>query len=192
MSDDYIYVYDIGNIKFIDLLHEYLLDFFPMTSHSFHINSNQTQINIVFVTELSNNEEGILNNAILDYDPPQNKYNISRTSNIMLSNLTTSSSIYTLIATEFLKYNADESIGYIDIISLVNGTGSYKIRLYDTIHNKLICQTNSLNNNTLQLVRINDINNLPDSDTIIEIQSQVSNPTVTCIIKSIQIVYYYN
>lgn len=189
MTDNYIYTYDIGNIKFMDFLHEYLLDFFPQTSYLFHINSNQTQIEIVFENELSNNEQTILNNAILSYEPPQNKYNISKSVNAML-NTSISTTTYSLISTEFLTYKSDENIGYVNIIAMVNGLGSYKIRLYDTINNNLICQTNSLNNNTLQLIRIDEIDNLPDNDTILEIQCHVSDSKSTCIIKSVQIVYY--
>lgn len=192
MTDNYIYTYDIGNIKFMDFLNEYLFEFFPNELYSFHINSTNTYIQIIFITELTNNELNILNNAMETYDPPQNKYNISKTVNMMLSKTNVSTTTYSLIGTEYSQYNENESIGYIDIISMVNGAGSYKLRLYDTINNTLICQTNSLNNDVLQLIRINDINNLPTNNTILELQCQVSDTDTTCVIKSMQIVYYSN
>lgn len=182
---EYIYSYNKEDVKFLDHLHTYLSEISTIPT-DFYINAT-SQIDIVFTQELSNEQLIILNNAIDDYIPPQELY-IPLRNETILNNAVISSIAYSVIGTYyFSSLDNDTFITSFTIVSCVKGAISYKIRIYDSINNKIICETDSLNNTNLQIVKLDNLSNIPLNDTLFEIQGIISDNSNTCDVKLIQI-----
>lgn len=189
----YIYTFTKDNIKFLDKVFQYIKNISELPSDfDLYIES---QLEIVFNQELDSNQINILNNAIQIYIPPQELEIISNTKPMMLIHNTISTNIYSTIATDyFLAEQITDSIrlGYVTCVSNIIGNGSYKLRLFDAINNKIIGESDSLNNSNLQIINIINLINIPENNTLLELQGQVSDTTSICIIKLAHLIYTEN
>jgi len=187
MPIEYIYSYNKENIKFLDDLHAYVLQVDTLPSQ-FYINAN-SKIDIIFVQELSSQQINILNNIINEYIPPQELHTPFINETILITNPTISTNTYSVIGTYLysnVNLQTDVFISSFTIIASVKGNISYKIRIYDAMNDNLICETGSLNNNNLQIIKVTNLLNIPSNDTLLEIQGLVSGDN-TCNVKLVQI-----
>lgn len=188
MEGSYKYSYVIPNLKYLDHLYNYILEnadgALPI---DFHLNIEAT-LDVVYNQELTNNQQIILNNIISGYTPPQQLTKIIKTDSIVLSqNTLLPSNNYTVIGTYFYTNPSDNSfISSFKMISSVDGNTNYKFKVYDSINDTILCESNTFNNNNLQIINISDISNLPSNDTLLEIQCIVSGDN-KCNIKLVQI-----
>lgn len=185
----YTYSYTIPNIKFLSDLYNYILETLAL---EFYINIEAT-VDIIFNQELTNEQEIILNNLISGYIPPQELSVVVKTENIVLSqNTIMSTDIYTIIGTYFYTVPDDDSfISSFKTIASVNGETNYKFRVYDSINDTVLCESNTLNNTNLQIISLSDVTNLPINDTLLEIQCIVSGDN-KCTVKLVQIIFNKN
>lgn len=186
-TQQHIYSYDKENVKFLNDLHTYIEKVNTLPSQ-FYINAD-SQIHVIFEQELSLEQLNILNNIINEYNPPHELHIPFLNETILMTNPIISTNVYSVIGTYYYSVNnlqTDVFISSFTIIASVKGNISYKIRIYDAINDNLLCETNSLNNNNLQIIKINDISNIPSNDTLLEIQGLVSGNN-TCNVKLVQI-----
>jgi hypothetical protein len=184
---EYTYSY-IKAVKIINLLYNEILAV-PELPSAFYINVN-SNIDIVFNQQLSEPQITILNNFMTNYIPPQQQTISLKTETIPLTqNTILPTNTYTVIGTYFYAIPHDNSfINSLKIIASVDGNTNYKIRVYDSINATVLCESNTLNNQTLQIITISDILNLPTNETLLEIQCIVSGDN-KCTVKLIQIEY---
>jgi hypothetical protein len=184
---EYTYYYT-KSVKFINLLYNEILAI-PDLPSTFYINVN-SNINIVFNQELTGSQVIILNDFMTNYIPPQQQIISVKTETIPLAqNTIMPTNTYTVIGTYFYAIpDYDSFINSFKIIASVDGNTNYKIRVYDSINATVLCESNTLNNQTLQIITISDILNLPTNETLLEIQCIVSGDN-KCIVKLIQIEY---
>ena len=141
----YNYNYTVENLKFLDKLHEYLLQF---DLPEFHL-INESQLNIVFNDSLSENQIDILNEAIQDYTPPQSYDIIIKSENINIITNKISSVDYSTVASDIWISDIDKDnvsdLGYISIISYINNPNNissvtYNVKVIDLLNNTILKQ----------------------------------------------------
>lgn len=178
------------NIKFLDKLHEYIAIEIPDLP-PFYILSAE-QITFVFEYELSNVLNKILTTTVENYSPPQSYTKINKIDSLNISNSKINSLNYTSCAT-YLYTNVNVlNFGLINIISNMsysNNSGTYQIKIYDILNNKVIKESELLNNEHFEIIPLNNLVNVPTNDTFIEIQIKVSDVKNMCNIKAISFVY---
>jgi hypothetical protein len=185
---EYKYFYTIPNLKYLEHLYNYILengsDILPI---DFHLNIEAT-LDVVYNQELTNEQKIVLDNIISGYTPPQQLVKIIKTETIVLSqNTLLPTNNYTVIGTYFYTKPTDDSfISSFKIVSSVDGNTNYKFKVNDSINDSILCESLTFNNNTLQIINITDISNLPNNDTLLEIQCVVSGNN-KCNIKLVQI-----
>ena len=74
-------------------------------------------------------------------------------------------------------------------MSYSNNSGTYQIKIYDILNNKVIKESELLNNEHFEIIPLNNLENVPTNDTFIEIQIKVSDVKNICNIKAISFVY---
>jgi len=188
MEQIYKYSYTIPNLKYLEHLYNYILENNDETLPTdFYLNIEAT-LDVVYNQELNVDQQIVLDNIISGYTPPQELTRIVKTETIVLSqNTILPTDNYTIIGTYFYTKPTNESfISSFKIISSVNGTTNYKIKIYDALNDAVLCESNTYNNNTLQIINLSDISNLPTNDTLLEIQCIVSGDN-KCNIKLVQI-----
>lgn len=186
----YTYSYTIPNLKFLEHLYNYIISSVDNTfPNDFHLNIEAT-LDVIFKQQLTVEQETILDNIILLYTPPQTLSVSFKTETIPLSqNTIMPTNTYTVIGTYFYTIPDDDSfISSFKIVSSVDGNTNYKIRVYDSINDTILCESNTLNNQTLQITTLSNVLNLPTNDTLLEVQCIVSGDN-KCIVKLIQIEY---
>lgn len=179
------YSYTIPNIKFLEHLHTYILNI-PGLSQDFYL-YNEGTINIIFKNALSNDNLITLNNAIVSYIAPQELIKFTTSQNINLFNDKVDSMMYSLIGVYLYSSNISDgnilnTISFVSNIS--NSIATYKIKVYDTTNNNIITESDDLNNTTLQLFTLNNISNLPKTNSLFEIQAKVNGNSSYCNIKT--------
>lgn len=188
---EYKYSYNITNFKYLSHLYNYIIsnDINSILPTNFYLNIEIT-IDVLFNQVLSSEQLILLDNIILGYIPPQTLVFNVKTENIPLQqNNILPNNTFNVIGTYFYSIPDDNSfINSFKIIASVNGNTNYKLRIYDSINDKILCESNTLNNTTLQIITISDILNLPTNETLLEIQCIVSGNN-KCTIKLIQIEY---
>jgi hypothetical protein len=185
---EYKYSYVISNLKYLQHLYNYILENSNNTlSDDFYLNIEAT-LDVVFNKELITEQKKILDNIILGYIPPQQLTITSKTQNIVLSqNTIMPTNTYTIIGNYFYTPPDDKSfIDYFKIISSVNGNTNYQIRVYDSLNDKILCESDIFNNTDLQILSIYNIVNLPINETLLEIHCIVSGDN-KCEVKLISI-----
>lgn len=185
---EYKYSYTIDNLKYLDDLYNYIKTN-SVGLPDFHLNIEAT-LDVVFNQELTLDQETLLNSIISGYIPPQELLVNVKTENIQLSqNTILPSNTYTIIGNYFYTVPDNNSFpSSFKIISLVNGNTNYKIRVYDSINDLVLCETDTLNNTNVQITTLSNITNLPTNETLLEIQCIVSGDN-KCTVKLVQIIY---
>lgn len=184
----YIYKYTIPNIKFLNLLHNYIA-IIPTLPTNFSLVS-EDQISVIFDEQLSNNQIDLLTTSINNYSPEQYYNVVDSTQPISISQNSTNNTDYTSIATyiwiidEAIK-NIDFFLGNVVVVSnlvgpqdgIVVNNASYKIRLYNATNNTIIFESDSLTNTNLQILTFSNIKNVPSINSVLELQAKtlVSN-----------------
>lgn len=186
---EYKYSYTIDNLKYLDDLYNYIKTNSVGLPENFHLNIEAT-LDVVFNQELTLDQETLLNSIISGYIPPQELLVNVKTENIQLSqNTILPSNTYTIIGNYFYTVPDNNSFpSSFKIISLVNGNTNYKIRVYDSINDLVLCETDTLNNTNVQITTLSNITNLPTNETLLEIQCIVSGDN-KCTVKLVQIIY---
>lgn len=186
---EYKYSYTIDNLKYLDDLYNYIKTNSVGLPENFHLNIEAT-LDVVFNQELTLDQETLLNSIISGYIPPQELLVNVKTENIQLSqNTILPSNTYTIIGNYFYTVPDNNSFpSSFKIISLVNGNTNYKIRVYDSINDLVLCETDTLNNTNVQITILSNITNLPTNETLLEIQCIVSGDN-KCTVKLVQIIY---
>ncbi len=185
----YTYNFTKANIKFLDELNKYLKSIEGLPT-DFYINLT-SQISVVFTEELTQEEYNLLQNSIDSYNPPQQIQIPYKTDIIPITNSVISTTTYSVVGTLLLDGNnitENFSIGSFKIVSMIS-SGSYMIRVLDLINNNVLTQSISLNNNTAQIIILDNIQNIPENDSLIEIQIIVSDSKSKCNVKLMQINY---
>lgn len=184
---EYKYSYTIPTLKYLEHLYTYILENINTLPMDFHLNIEAT-IDVVYNQELNVDQQIELDNIISGYTPPQQLEKIIKTESIVLSqNTLLATNNYTVIGTYFYTKPTDDSfISSFKIISSVDGNTNYKFKVYDSINGMVLCESNTYNNNNLQIIDITSISNLPINDTLLEIQCIASGDN-KCNIKLVQI-----
>jgi len=190
MEQSFKYSYTILNLKYLEHLYKYILENTEGTLPSdFYLNIEAT-LDVVYNQELTNSQQIVLNNIISGYTSPQELTKLIKSESIVLSqNTLLPTDNYTVIGTYFYTKPTDNSfISSFKMISSVDGNTNYKFKVYDSINDKILCESITFNNNTLQIINMvpSDISNLPINDTLLEIQCIVSGDN-KCNIKLVQI-----
>lgn len=191
---EYIYNFTKANIKFLDLLEDYLKSISELPT-DFYL-TIQSQLSVVYTTELSPTQQTLLENSIIAYTPPQ-EITIPYNSDIIsISKAKTSSTSYSTVGNYFFKTKNISNSVFLDYFSIIsylmsskNEIGNYKIRIYNPINNTILGESITYNNDIPQIINIDDITNIPTVDSLLEIQVQVDNSNNICIIISLQVYY---
>lgn len=199
----YIYSFTIPNLKYMGHLHDYI-SAIPSIPSKFELYVEVT-VDVVFEEELSADSVAILNQYISVYVPPIILYEIDHMEvvNILKSSVDTVG--YFTFATNYwisetkLSNGGDVSLGYIMIASNIlpdalkageiQGSAGYQIRVYDVLNNNIITESDVLSNSHLQIVKLESLQNLPLTDTLIEFQCKIIG-VGTCSLKSVNYVFY--
>jgi hypothetical protein len=188
---EYKYSFTKDRLKYLNKLHEFIKDI-PELPSDFYL-LNEDQVSVVFKEELNDSQIEILTMSIENYDPPQVITEVIGSNSIFISNSVITTTEYNIVGIDIWQADYDNDndvhIGYITIASALIGDGDYSIRIYDTINNKVIGEICNLNNKNMSIITINNLVNIPASDTLIEVQAKVLNPLSKCIIKACQFVY---
>lgn len=186
-----VYSYNINNVKFLNLLSDYIkLNINILPTEFFII--KDTSINITFNEILSNDQETYLNLLILNYLPDQKYEEIYRTQTLNIKNEKIGTTAYKTIS--IFIYNNDSfldkvNLSYLQIGSYLDGSNSYQIRLYDVTNQTNIYESEYITNQTLDIITLSPLINLPNTISIFELQGRVINKKDDCIIEVIQLVY---
>jgi len=186
-----VYSYNINNVKFLNLLYNYIkLNINILPTEFFII--KDININITFNEILSNEQETYLNLLILNYLPDQKYEEIYRTQTLNIKNDNISTTAYKTIS--IFIYNNDSflddvKLSYLQIGSYLNGSNSYQIRLYDVTNQTNIYESEYITNQTLDIITLSPLINLPNTISIFELQGRVIDKKDDCIFDVIQLVY---
>jgi hypothetical protein len=179
---EFSYYFYITNIKFLDKLHQYI-ESIPNLSSDFYI-VKEDQTKFVFKEELSAELLQLLTQVINKYIPPQYIYTTTRTDrlNITIDKINTLE--YTTIASDMWINIGNE--GVLNIVNVIGNcnSGSYSVKIYDVINNKIISE-NEFNNKNITVQSITNLQNITRNDTFIEVQVKVNSPETIVNIKSI-------
>ena len=156
-----IYKYTIPNLKYLNLLHEYIENVHNLPSNFGLI--SEGEVSIIFNQQLSDTQINLLTTSINNYVPPQFYKEIYRNESLNITQSNINNTVYTSIATDVWiidKTNVDVDLGNVVIVAnlvgpqdgiIVNNT-SYKLRLYNTMNNTIIFESDNLTNTDLQIL----------------------------------------
>lgn len=179
----FTYSFTVPNLKNSTDLYNYILNIQNLPDFEMYIEST---VDLTFNEELSQELLDVLTNAINNYIPATlDEFDHTESINITKSTINTTS--YLGFATDyFVKKNT--FLKKIIIGSSIDEGGSYQIRVYDLLNNKVITDSNILSNNHLEITSLELLSNIPESDTLIEFQCKVTVGVAT--IKTIHFVYH--
>lgn len=186
------YTYTKNNIKFIHLFQEFIKENLNI---DFHINSdfNLNQFTFVFPQILGDANKLQLDELVQKYIPEQNYFKLIRSQPLNISISSTNSIDYVCLANSVYNLNLiSDTLTSISIISNIltpDKLGTYQIRIYDSMNNNIIWESDILSNTVYNLIEFTDLDNIPNTVTIIEIQMKVSNPLYSANIKAINFNY---
>ena len=177
-----IYKYTIPNLKYLNLLHEYI-DSIPNLPSDFGLVS-EDQVSIIFNQQLSDTQVNLLTTSINNYIPPQFYKEIYRNESLNITQSNINSTVYTSIATDVWivdKNNVDIDLGNIVIVAnlvgpqngIITNNANYKLRLYNTMNNTILFESDNLINTDLQILTFSNIQNIPTIDSVLELQAKV-------------------
>lgn len=182
----YTYTYTKNNIKFLNLFHDFIKSQF---SKDFYINNEDNQFTFVFNEELDDTIKLQLDKLIEFYTPEQSYFKLIRSQPLNISTCSTNSTDYICLANSVYNLNTiGLKLSTISIISNIvtpDNLGTYQIRIYDSISNNIIWESDVLNNTLYTLIEPDELDNIPTTVTIIEIQMKVSNFIYSANIKAI-------
>lgn len=166
------------DIRFLSDLHQTLTQQQGLPSN-FYINL-EAQLEIIFYETLNVDQENILNDLINNYIPPQYSQTFYSSETMDISNPIVTSPTYFTSGVHFWipKPSSDIVLDYVSIITSCSGT--YKLRLYDSISNVQLAETNELSNDLISNIKLTDMS-IPSTNTLIELQALTSK---TCTIKA--------
>jgi hypothetical protein len=180
------YSYIIPNLKYAGELYKYIKNISGLPS-DFDIYIEST-VDFIFNQDapLTSDQISILNIAIANYDPPQILNTIVQTQQFQLVKLTSNNTDYFSLGTLFLN-NCLHKLYSVSIISYINGTGSYKLHLYDVLNNIIISESDSVSNNNMQIITMYINDDTVIDNILVELNVIVSDSNSTFIIKSAQL-----
>ena len=178
------YKYTIPNLKYLNLLHEYI-DSIQNLPSNFGLIS-EDEVSIIFNEQLSDTQINLLTTSINNYMPPQFYKEIYRNESLNITQSNINNTVYTSIATDVWiidKNNVDIDLGKIVIVAnlvgpqngIIVNNSSYKLRLYNTMNNTIIFESDDLTNTDLQILTFSNIQNIPIVDSVLELQAKVSS-----------------
>ncbi len=198
----YIYKYIIPNLKFLNLFHKSLEDIEGLPNEfNLHL---EDQLSIIFNEDLSSEQITILDNFIQNYIAPQYYKQIINTNSLNILNHKINSTVYTTIGSDLWLVDPDNDnnidLGYVKFISNLIGpldTNSmnnvtYSIRLYDAVNNNVLFEQTNITNTQMEIFTVEFVENLPNVDTILQLQGKVSNSNYSMYITTAHFVYYKN
>lgn len=180
----YVYKYIIPNLKFLNLLNDYITNI-PELPVNFSLLSEDL-VSIIFSEPLSTTQQNLLTTSIQSYSAPQFYNIIDNTQAINIIQNIIGSTDYTSIATYIWIMNDTNSniidLGNVVVIANLVGpedthiinNASYKLRLYNAINNKVIFESDNLTNTDMKILTFSNIQNIPTFDTLLELQASVS------------------
>lgn len=193
----YTYNFIIPNIKYLNKLHSYIATI-PTTNGisipvTYFLSSDVDNISVNFNENLNTMQLNLLTSYLYSYSCPQSIINIetSKSFNIITNKI--NSVIYSIISVDIYTPPSDKNIqlGQLLIvgnISNINSNGTFQIRLYDSTNNKVLIESNKLNNTSTQLLTFNNLQNIPVANSVLEIHVKVSDISCICSIYSISLV----
>lgn len=157
------------------------------------IKNKSDDVDIIFVSSLSSGEEAILDNIvsnyIIDNSKPYNNFLTLTPNKTKITSNSSYSNIYTF------KYGGSIKTGLIDYIEIISytdsNTDSYDIRVVDQ-NSAIVLASANFTNNKPEICDLGTISNIPEHETILEIQGKQNGEKKKNIyIESIN-VYYDN
>jgi hypothetical protein len=198
----YIYKYTIPDLKFLNLFHKSLENIQGLPNEfNLHL---EDQVSIIFNEDLTSEQINILDNFVQNYVPPQYYKQIIYSTGLNILNQKINSTVYTTIGSDLWLIDPDNDndtdLGYVKFVSNLIGpldTNSinnvtYSIRLYDAINNNVLFEQTNITNTNMQIFTAEFLENLPDVDTILQLQGKVSNNDYSLYITTAHFVYYKN
>ena len=144
-------------------------------------------VDIKFISPLSGAELAVLNTIIANHVPKSITGNIIN--NIIISSDQVTTNTYTTIASfSFPGTNLWRNVSNIKVISFMEyGGTSYMVRIYDITNNNQVC-LKTFSNTDENIYDLGILSNLPNNESIFEVQAKISGSTVAYI-KNINIYY---
>lgn len=183
MTMTFVYNYTIPNLKFLSALHE-SIELLPNFPQDFYITSSN-QVSIIFEQELTYDQLNILSNHITNYIPSAYYDTEYLTENINILVNKTDLTNYTPLSKYIYSKKPNTIVlkkisiisnltGPLEKLTPVDTNPSYYFKVYDTINNQTLYEVN-LNNQELEKIDCINLTNLPQDNTIIELQFKTSN-----------------
>ena len=199
-----IYKYYVPNMKYLNLLNDYLLNI-PNLPTNFGLTSEDEIVNIIYYSELSSDDKNLLDLSMSQYIPEQSFKLILQTTTLNIIKNQIQSTNYSTVSMEILNIDLLKQIlspnVVIDSIMLVTFlTGPensiselqpfYQIKVYDSINNIVLIESEQLNNTNPNFIKL-EFNNMISSinNSLLEIQLKVSSNNYNANILSAQLIY---
>lgn len=195
------YKYTINNLKYLDQLYNYIASLHGLPS-DFSLLS-EDQVSIIFKEQLSDGQINVLSNAINNYSPPQYYTTIHNTEAINIIQNQVNKTVYTCVSTNVWLVDrtinsGDIDLGNIVVVSNLVGpqdgiivhNANYMIRLYDAINNFVLFESNNLVNTDLQILTFSNIQNIPITDTLLQLQVKVSSTNYLVNVSAAHFTYF--
>lgn len=145
-------------------------------------------VEIDFTQTLTGGEETTLNNIISSHSPIPD----TEGTNLQIFSLRAgpfNNTIYQSISTFPYPAKKIDTLTHIKIISSINTSANYSVRIYDISNNKIIAENTF--NNTIELTNdMGTLSNIPFANTIFDVQVKVANSSTRVNPKTI--IIYYN
>jgi len=186
----FTYTFTKANVIYTYELQKFLKSINDFTN-IMYINYKIDILDIVFNTELTIDQETLLDTTITNYIPPQNINIVSNIDTLNIINSTNTTITYDIVSVCIYNYNLrnynNDELKRIQVLSSIND-GSYNLRVYDIVNNILLDELIGLNNKNNEIHTLNITHNFTE-DTIIEIGCLVSNNINTCTIQGCFVIY---
>jgi hypothetical protein len=180
------YTFNKPSIIFLELISPLLQD---INLQPYTLEYIDDVLNIMYTTELTNEQYNTLNAFITNYTPPSTKPDLFHSSyNISIIKNNTSSNEWVLIGSCQYMPNIDISVELLNMTVISNiESGNYQFRIYCMTDNMVI-GTSDIYDNTIRAIHTINIDNTPTSNCIIELHAKVTESK--CNIDSAQLNLY--
>lgn len=185
---------DFSNGVDTSLLHQEIVNS-SIVTELLGMNLNGDDLDIVFSSALSAGEVTTLDALVDAHDPDAPGSGVITEQNVLIHPITLPikiryKSTNYLTATTFIYIpSIMEEIIQIKALSYVSRSNTtYYIRLYDNTNHNVLTET-SLTNTGMQIINLNDVSNLPTSESMILIQVKASSSSARIYLNHLLIYY---
>ncbi len=180
MTETYSKSADFNNNLEAGQLHQEILDETGITTAFLGITTNDDIVYILFNSQISSGEKTLLNTLVQNHvpKPPYTPKNYIKINAPDLANAYTNTDVYYVMMSGMLPSAEKAKISNIYITSKATGSPtSYDVRVYDVTAGTTLASVN-LTNADKEVNSMTPISNIPEINTIIEVQAKRNGGTV--------------